>query len=70
VEEESETVIVQRRSLHANRDIKKGEVIGLEDIIELRPAVGILPKYKKSIIGKKAKIDILKHEAIKQENID
>jgi len=70
VEEESETVIVQRRSLHANRDIKKGEIIGLEDIIELRPAVGILPKYKKSIIGKKAKIDILKYEAIKQENIE
>jgi sialic acid synthase SpsE len=70
VEEEAETVIVQRRSLHAKRDIKKGEAIALEDIIELRPAVGILPKDKKSIVGKKTKTDILKHEAIEWENIE
>lgn len=64
VEEESETVIVQRRSLHANRDILKGEEIRKEDIIELRPAVGILPKYKEIIIGRKAKKDIKNREAI------
>ncbi len=70
VEEESETVIVQRRSLHAKGDIKKGDIISDSDIIELRPAVGILPKYKKSILGKKARIDIAKHEAIYQDNIE
>jgi len=68
-EEESETVIVQRRSLHANRDIKSGEIIRHEDIIELRPAIGILPKYKKDVIGKTAKVDIKKHEAINFEKI-
>ncbi|MBW2963443.1 N-acetylneuraminate synthase family protein [Candidatus Woesearchaeota archaeon] len=70
VEEEAETVIVQRRSLHTNRDIKKGEVIKKEDIIELRPAVGILPKYKEIVTDRRAKTDINRHEAIYWENID
>ncbi len=64
VEEEFETVIVQRRSLHAKKDIKKGEIIKKEDIIELRPATGILPKYKNIVAGRKAKINIKTHEAI------
>jgi len=70
VEEEAETVIVQRRSLHANRDIKKGEIIKNKDIIELRPAVGILPKYKNIVGGRKAKADIGRYEAIYWENIE
>lgn len=70
VEEEAETVIVQRRSLHAKRDIKKGEIIKKEDIIELRPAIGILPKYKDIVSGRKAKKDIGCYEAIKWEDIE
>ena len=58
VEEETETVIVQRRGLYAKRDIKAGETILLEDIDVLRPALGILPKYKDVIVGKTAKVDI------------
>ena len=64
VEEEAETVIVQRRSLHAKKDINKGEVIKDDDIIELRPAVGILPKNKDTIVGRRAKNDIKAREAI------
>ena len=60
VDEESETVIVQRRGLYASRDIKVGQSITLSDIEELRPALGILPKYKKMIVGKKANKDIEK----------
>jgi len=70
VKEEAETVIVQRRSLHANKDIKKGEIIKKEDIIELRPAVGILPKYKEIVVGRRAKTDINRYEAIYWENVD
>ncbi|OGZ62608.1 MAG: flagellar biosynthesis protein FlgA [Candidatus Staskawiczbacteria bacterium RIFCSPHIGHO2_02_FULL_34_10] len=70
VGEEQETVIVQRRSLHVKRDIKKGEIISLEDIIELRPAVGILPKHKNIVAGRKAKSDMLKYEAIYWENLE
>jgi pseudaminic acid synthase len=64
VEEESETVIVQRRGLYANRDIKINEKITEKDVIELRPALGILPKYKKTIIGAQVKNDIDKNTPI------
>ncbi len=70
VAEEAETVIVQRRSLHANRNIKKGEVILSENVVELRPAVGILPKYKNIVAGRRAKIDIAAGDAIKWEDVD
>ncbi len=58
VEEEAEMVIVQRRGLYAKNDIRSGHVIGRENIIELRPALGILPKYKDIAANLKAKVDI------------
>lgn len=70
VEEEAETVIVQRRSLYAKNAIRKGEVIKKEDIIELRPALGILPKHKSLIIGKKAGRNIEAGEPLKQEDFN
>ncbi|MBT4952006.1 MAG: flagellar biosynthesis protein FlgA [Pelagibacteraceae bacterium] len=68
VEEESETVFVQRRGLYAASDINLGEIITEDKIEVLRPALGILPKYKKVIIGKKSKIDIKKGEPIYWDN--
>ncbi len=55
VEEESETVIVQRRCLYARHDIGEGTVITSEHLIELRPALGIYPKYKSVVVGRTAK---------------
>lgn len=69
VEEESETVIVQRRSLYAKHDILAGREIKKEDVIELRPALGILPKFKLVIIGRKAKHNIEAGEPLKWEDI-
>ena len=69
VEEEEETVTVQRRGLYAARSISKGEVINAEDIVMLRPALGILPKYKNVVIGKIAKNDIGFNEPIFWENL-
>ncbi|MBV9159847.1 MAG: N-acetylneuraminate synthase family protein, partial [Candidatus Kaiserbacteria bacterium] len=55
VAEESETVIVQRRGLTAARDLAKGAMLKKNDIVELRPALGIYPKYKDVIVGKMLK---------------
>lgn len=52
VEEESETVIVQRRGLAVTRDLASGHVLTDVDIVELRPALGIYPKYRAHITGK------------------
>lgn len=58
VEEESETVFVQRRCLYAKKDIPKGKPIEIDDIDILRPALGIPPKFKNNIIGKAPKENI------------
>ena len=70
VEEESETVIVQRRGLYAKRAIKAGEALRAEDIDVLRPALGILPKFKYSIAGRKVKRTIGAGEPIKWEDLN
>jgi len=58
VEEESETVIVQRRGLYSTKFIAKGKKIELSDLVELRPALGIAPKYKNTVVGRTASQDI------------
>ena len=69
VAEEFETVIVQRRGLTAARDIKKGYTIKKTDIVELRPALGIYPKYKGVVVGKRARKSLKAGEPIRWENI-
>lgn len=68
VEEENETVYVQRRGLYINKDLKKGAVIKNEDISVLRPALGILPKYKEIVAGKTLNTEIYKGNPIYWDN--
>jgi len=58
VEEEGETVYVQRRCLYTNKNLKTGQIITRDDIDVLRPALGIQPKYIDMIIGKTCSQDI------------
>lgn len=68
VAEEGETVYVQRRCLYAKRDLSQGHVMTEEDIDVLRPALGIPPKYKSTIIGKICKENIQKGQPLFWEN--
>ena len=68
VEEESETVFVQRRCLYAKNDLKAGHIVTADDIDVLRPALGIPPKYKDVVIGKKLNKDILARTPIYWED--
>lgn len=68
VEEESETVVVQRRCLYAKNFIEKGHLITENDIDVLRPALGIPPKFKQYIIGKVANQKIEKGQPLFWEN--
>lgn len=68
VEEESETVYVQRRGLCAKNDLIKGQVIKEGDIDVLRPALGIQPKYRSIIIGKTIKENIKKGQPLYWES--
>lgn len=47
-----------RRSIHAKRDIKEGEIIRKEHLIMLRPALGIKPNFKEIVVGRIAKKNI------------
>lgn len=47
-----------RRSLVAQRNIQKGQIITQEDLTFKRPAHGISPKFISEVIGKTAQIDI------------
>ena len=69
VEEESETVYVQRRCLYAKNDLKKGQIIKESDITVLRPALGIPPKFKNTIIGKTINKDIPANDPIFWEDL-
>jgi sialic acid synthase SpsE len=69
VAEESETVIVQRRGLTAAKDLKKGAKLGKNDIEVLRPALGIPPKFKQSIVGKPIKKSLKAGAPIRWEDI-
>lgn len=69
VEEESETVFVQRRCLYARRDLKKGQVLTGADIDVLRPALGIPPKFKDVIIGRVINKNIAAREPLFWEDL-
>ncbi len=66
---ETETVILQRRSLFAKVDIPAGARLTAEMIEPLRPAIGIPPQYLSLVIGRKAKVNIREGEPITWEKI-
>jgi len=69
VEEESETVIVQRRSLYINKNLHEGHILTNNDIDVLRPSLGILPKYKPTVLGKMINKNIEKGMPLQWEDI-
>jgi len=70
VEEEAETVIVQRRGLFAKHDVAQGTIIKERDIDVLRPALGLLPKYKKIVAGHKARRELKAGDVINWDSIE
>ena len=63
---EKESIIVQRRSIHANNNIKKGHKLKKNDLKYLRPCPkdGIEPYNFKKILGKRSKKLISKNSII------
>ena len=67
---ERQNYIDCHRSVFADRDICKGEVITGDMLALKRPFTGIKPKDMDKIIGKKSNQIILKNESVKWEAID
>jgi sialic acid synthase SpsE len=56
--EEKEMFEKGRRSLHANRNIAKGETVTRDMLTVKRPGLGISPALRDAVVGRTAKIDI------------
>jgi sialic acid synthase SpsE len=69
MDNEKESVIVQRRGLCASRDLKEGYIITNDDLVALRPCMidGIEPYKANQIIGKKINCKIANGASITKE---
>ena len=72
MENEKETVVLQRRAIRTKNKINKGQLIKKEDIIFLRPCpTNALPPYKiNEIINKTSKQEIEKEDIITLKSIE
>ena len=68
-DEEYSMIKLMRRSIVASRDLKKGEIIGQDNIDYKRPGDGISPIYNCMILGRELINDIKKEEKITYEDI-
>lgn len=59
----------KRRALYAARDIAAGEILSVENIVNLRPGGELLPKELQTVIGRKAQTDIARGTPLKWEMI-
>lgn len=55
---EAGNLVASRRSLHASRDIRAGDVITADALVCLRPAVGLEPRFARRLVGQVASRDI------------
>ncbi len=65
----SEHIVSFRRGLFYKKNLKKGHIVRLEDLVALRPNVGLDPRDFKKIIGKKLKISVSKLSRINYSDI-
>jgi sialic acid synthase SpsE len=66
-EKEAQVAVSARRSLFAACEIKAGKILEKEDLIALRPGLGISPNEADIVLGKKAKRNIPKDYLIREE---
>jgi pseudaminic acid synthase len=59
-----------RRSLIITADVKKGEIISVDNIKSLRPSIGLEPKYLFEILGKRFTKDLHKGDPLLWDYID
>ena len=59
--------LIFKRSLYAQKDIEAGEVFTTENLKVIRPGYGLEPKYFDIVLGKTAKIKIIKGQPITWE---
>jgi len=71
MDNELETVVLQRRAIRARRAIQAGETINEGDLISLRPCPGdALPPYRMGeLIGRQTRQEIVAEECVRLEDV-
>lgn len=60
---------LRRRSLFVVENIKIGEILTAENIKSIRPGYGLHPKYYNGVLGRRAKVDLVRGKALQLEDI-
>ena len=70
-ENESETVLIQRRAIRANKELKSGQKLSKDDLIFLRPCPsdGLSPDQEEILIGKIINRNIPKGDIVKIDDL-
>jgi sialic acid synthase SpsE len=55
---EAPNVVASRRSVYAARDLRAGEIVAAADLVLLRPATGLDPRFANDLVGRPAPRDI------------
>jgi sialic acid synthase SpsE len=63
-DEEQDSAIIMRRSLHAAKPLAAGEEITADKLVSLRPAIGIPPKFLEDVVGRRSSRSLEAKEAI------
>lgn len=59
-----------RRGIYLNKKLCKGEIVNFEDLVFLRPEVGLSARYFEQILLKKCKIDLNPFEPLSLNNFE
>ena len=68
-ESEIRNIEIVRKSLHFNKDLKKGTIISSDDLVILRPATGISPMRIEEVLGKSLTKDVEAYNPLRPEDI-
>lgn len=66
---EQKNIPVARKSIHLSRDLHKGHIIQEEDLIMMRPGLGISPMNMDLVLGRQLKRDKPAHSRIELEDL-
>lgn len=66
---EEKNIFHMRRSIHSAKNLKKGSIIGTNDIKIIRPYEGVDPWYYKDIVGKELNCDLKKDDPIRWDDL-
>lgn len=62
--------VIARKSIHLLREVTKGQVLGEEDLLPLRPGDGISPMHWSSVVGKEVLNDLPAFYKLKMSDLN